>query len=369
VRLGGRVLGVAALLAAIVLAFALRGTSSGDSPEHRTDSDAANGASALVQLAAALNHPTATLQDDFQPDLGMGVVFVLSPTQGFTRDEAARALDYVKGGGVLVYGAEQGDPQLDQTLRVTRQRTLASGSATGAGPQLAGVSRVTGSVAAQPLAPAPDQVVLLRSTGGQPLAFEEFIGSGRLVVLADPLPLCNGYLELADDWRLASDLVSLAPAGSSVAFDEYHHGPVGVTSPLTGWLSTAWGAAVAWAVLVAFAGLLLRGRAFGPRLALPGAAVRSSAEHVAAVGGLLARSRAAATTGRLLAAATRRALAVRHGVVLGPDFDRALEQRAPAEAAALRDAEAELERDVEEKALLSAARRLHPLAYPDHPPR
>ena len=98
-RLGGRALGVGALLAAIVLAFALRGTSSGDSPEHRTDSDAANGASALVQLAAALNHPTTTFRDGFQPDLGMGVVFVLSPTVGFTREEAARALDYVKWTG------------------------------------------------------------------------------------------------------------------------------------------------------------------------------------------------------------------------------------------------------------------------------
>jgi len=370
VRVSGRAVGVAALLAAIVLAFALRGTSSGDSPEHRTDSDAANGASALVQLAAALHHQTTTLQDGFQPDLGMGAVFVLSPSVGFTGDEAARALDYVKGGGVLVYAAEQGDTQLDQTLQVTRQRNIASGAAGGAGPQLAGVTRVAGSVAVQPLAPAPAQVVLLRSTSGEPIAFEEFIGRGRLVVLADPLPLCNGYLERADNWRLASDLVSLAPPGTSVAFDEFHHGPVGVSSPLTGWLSTPWGAAIAWAVLVVFAALLLRGRAFGPRLVLPGAAVRSSAEHVAAVGGLLARSRAAATTGRLLAAATRRALAARHGMAMGPGFERALEQRAPAEAAALRDAEAELERGGEaDAALLSAARRLHPLAYPDHPPR
>ena len=43
-------------------------------------------------------------------------------------------------------------------------------------------------------------------------------------------------------------------------------------SPLTGWLSTAWGAATAWIVLLGFVGLLLRGRAFGPRLELPGGA-------------------------------------------------------------------------------------------------
>lgn len=369
-RISGRAVAVAALLAAIVLAFALRGTSSGDSPEHRTDSDADNGASALVQLASALDHPTTTLQDGFRPDLGMGVVFVLTPTLGFTRDEAARAVDYVKGGGVLVYAAEQGDPQLDQSLQVSRQRTIASGDAAGAGPQLTGVSHVVGAVAAQPLALAPAQVILLRSASGEPLAFEQFLGGGRVVVLADPLPLCNGHLQRADNWRLAADLVSLAPAGTRVAFDEYHHGPVGVSSPLTGWLSTAWGAAIAWAVLVAFAGLLLRGRAFGPRLALPGGAVRSSAEHVAAAGGLLARSRAAATTGRLLAAATRRALASRHGLALGPEFDRSLRQRSPAEADELVRAEAELRGGAEDEAtLLAAARRLHPLAYPDQPPR
>jgi hypothetical protein len=369
-RLDGRAVAVAALLLAIVLAFALRGTSSGDSPEHRTDSDAGNGASALVQLASALDHPTTTLQDGFQPDLGMGALFVLSPTLGFTPDEAARAADYVKGGGVLVYAAEQGDPQLDQSLQVSRQRTIASGDATGAGPQLAGVAHVVGAVADQPLAPAGAQVILLRSSSGQPLAFEQFLGRGRVVVLADPLPLCNGHLEQADNWRLAADLVSLAPAGTRVAFDEYHHGPVEVSSPLTGWLSTAWGAAIAWVVLVAFTGLLLRARAFGPRLSLPGGAVRSTAEHVAAAGGLLARSRAASTTGRLLAAATRRALAARHGVALGPDFDRTLRQRAPAEAEELRRAEAELQGGGEgEAGLLAAARRLHPLAYPDQPPR
>jgi hypothetical protein len=368
-KLSGRVVGVGALLAAIVLAFALRGTSSGDSPEHRTDSDAANGASALVQLASALDHPTTVLQDRFQPDLGMGVLFVLTPTVGFTTDEAARAVDYVRGGGVLVYAAEQGDPQLDQTLQVTRQRAIASGDAAGAGPQLAGVSHVAGAQAVRPLAPGPAQVVLLRSASGQPIAFEQFVGRGRLVALADPLPLCNGDLEQADNWRLASDLVSLAPPGTRVAFDEYHHAPVGVSSPLTGWLSTAWGAAIAWAVLLAFAGLLLRGRAFGPRLALPGAAVRSSAEHVVAVGGLLARSRAATATGRLLVAATRRALAARHGMAPGPGFERALEQRAPDEADELRRAETELERGGDaDAALLAAARRLHPLVYPDHPP-
>jgi hypothetical protein len=358
-----RAIGIAALLLAIVIAFALRGGASGDSPDHRTDSDGVNGASALVQLAGALGHPTTTLEDSFAPDLGMGALFVLSPAVGFSTDDTRRVLAYVSGGGVLVYAAELGDPQLDAALHVSRVRSIASGDATAAGPALAGVSRVAGAATAEPLDVGAQQVLLLRSTTGQPLAFEQFVGRGRIVVLADPLPLCNGYLEQADDWRLASDLLSLAPAGTAIAFDEFHHDQAGPSSPLTGWLSTAWGAAVAWLVLIGFAGLLLRGRAFGPRLEPPGAPGRSSAEHVAAVGGLLERSRAAAATGRLLTAATRRALGARHGLTAGPGFAPALGLRAPAEAAELAAAEAELDRE-EEAALAAGARRLHRLAYP-----
>src|SRR5207248_2202763 len=49
VRIGSRTVAILVLALAVVVALALRGQSSGDSPEHRTDSDAANGASALPQ--------------------------------------------------------------------------------------------------------------------------------------------------------------------------------------------------------------------------------------------------------------------------------------------------------------------------------
>jgi hypothetical protein len=244
---------------------------------------------------------------------------------------------------------------------------IASGDASASGPMLARVAHVVGSAAVLPLAPSRSQTVLLRSSTGQPVGLEQFVGRGRLVVLADPLPLCNGHLQQADNGRLAADLVSLAPAGASVAFDEFHHGQTGLGSTLTGWLSTGWGAAIAWAALVLFVGLLLRGRAFGPRLELPGGGDRSAAEHVVAVGGLLERSGANRATGRLLAVAARRALAARHGLGPGPGFEAALRQRAPADAGELELAEAELERGGQ-AALLTAARRLHHLAYPDQPP-
>lgn len=366
-KLTGRTVLIATLGLAILTAFIVFGGSAADSPEHRTDSDAANGASALPQLAQALGHPVVILDTSFQPDLGMGVVFVLTPIVGYSREEARRLADYIVGGGVVVFASEQGDPQLDFALKVNRLRGFAGGEATGSGPALGGVTSVSGGQAVQPLAPSPSQVVLLRAADGAPVALEQFISRGRLVVLADPLPLCNGYLEKADNWRLAADLISLAPAGARVAFDEYHHGAAAQGSPLTGLLSTAWGAAIAWAVVVVFVGLLLRGRAFGPRATLPGGGHRSSAEYVTAVAELLRRSGAGREAGRLLSAAARRALAARHGLGAGPAFDAALHTRAPNTAAELTAAEKELEKAGGEGALLRVARRLHGLSYPVQP--
>ena len=363
-KVSGRDLLIVGLGIGILVAFIAFGHSSADSPEHRTDSDAPNGASALPQLAQALGHPVTTLDASFQPDLGMGVMFVLSPTVGFSAEEARRLSDYIRGGGVVVYGAEQGDPQLDFALKVSRVRGFAAGKATSTGPALAGVTTVSGGDTAGPLETLSDQVVLLRTLNGAPIAFEQFVGRGRLVALTDPLPLCNDYLERADNWRLAADLISLAPPSAAIAFDEYHHGVAGQGSPLTGFLSTSWGVATAWAVLVVFFGLLLRGRAFGPRIALPGGGHRSSAEYVTAVGDLLHRSAASEDTGRLLAAAARRALAARYGLITSASFDTALKSRAPDASADLAAAEDELGRGRGDAGLLRAARRLHDLIYP-----
>src|SRR5262249_16697743 len=118
--------------------------------------------------------------------------------------------------------------------------------------------------------PSSSQVVLLRAAKGVPVAFEQFLGRGRVVVLADPLPLCNGYLEVADNWRLAADLISLAPAGVGGGFDEDHHGAAGQGSPVSGLLSTGGGAAIGWGGGGVFVGFFRRGPGLGPRLSLPG---------------------------------------------------------------------------------------------------
>lgn len=355
-----------ALVAATGLALWLRGSSTGDSPEHRSDSDAANGASALPQLVSALGRQGTTLQDAFNLEPDLNELFVLSPTRGFSRDEARRLSSWVSRGGVLVYASPDGDPQLDATLSVQRQGLPIGGFSTGAGPALAGVSEVDGSSTVQPLTPPSGGVPLLRGALDGVTAYEQLLGRGRLVVLADPLPLCNGYLEQYDNGRLVSDLISLTPPAGMVGFDEYHHAGVGIQSPLSGVLSTTWGVGLGWAVAVVFAGLMLRGRRFGPQLQRPGAGDRSPTEHVAAVGRLLAGAHATGMTGALLAAATRRALAARYGLrTAGPGLDAALAGRAPEQARELDRAEAELAANRGDAGLVAGAQRLHRLAHPN----
>ena len=354
-----------AVLVVIVVALALLGGSGGDSPEHRADSDGALGTSALRRQAEVLGHPTRLLVDSFDPG-GAALLFVFTPTDPFKLAELRRLDAYVRGGGVLVYGAENGDLGLDRQFQVQRLRQPVVATATALEPALRGVDHVQGSATALALQPGPNQVVLLRSDGGgRPLAVEERRGQGAVVALTDPLPLCNGSLERADNGRLASDLISMAGSGGMVAFDEYHHQDPGMlASPLDQPLATPWGAAIAWAVVAGFVGLLLRGRAFGPRRALPGGGHRSSAEHVTAVGRLLRRARARDATLERLRRAARQALAIRYGIAPGKALDRALMERVPAVAAELAEAEATAGGARGEAELLEAARRLHRLTHP-----
>jgi hypothetical protein len=358
----------AALIAAIVL---LRGPGGpGSSPQHRSDSNAPDGTSALVSYAQALGHPTGTVEGTFTLPQSPALMFVFTPG-GFTAAEAQQVSQWVSSGGLLVYAAEEGDPQLDGFFGIQRQRATVAGAATAPAPILGGVKHVDGAGGVFPLKPAALQVPLLRNDRQDTLAVTMRVGSGQVVALADPLELCNGYLGRADNGRFAADLIALAPAGSRVLFDEFHHGSVASSTPLTDWMLTPWGLALLWLVLVVFVGLAARGRAFGPRITIGAPADRSTAEYARAVGDLLRRARARQVTLQTLDAAARRALAQRLGLSLQSDGSRFMEtlaQRAPAVARDLQSVESRIGAGADSEAsLLAAARQLHTIAYPVAP--
>jgi hypothetical protein len=361
----GWILAVAvSLLVAAALYFA---QPRADSPEHSTNSDAANGASAALLFAQAMGHQTSQLAGSFDTPSPSSVMFVFTPTSPYTAKEADDVRDWVQDGGFLIYASEEGDSELDRSLAVKRFDSYAEGGRYSTTPAVAGVTSVSGGSAVMPLSPSPSQVTLLRTPKGFAAGFIERIGVGRVVVLADPLVLCNGYIEKADNGILLADLIAGAGTGASVTFDEYHHGLTVSDFAPQAWVTTPWGAALLWLLVAVFFGLLLRGRRFGPLMERPAEVARSEAEWSAAVGQLLRRSSARAVTLGLLANATERAVASYNGLPLQPRerFWNALWVRAPEVASELAQVEDTLQSAAAtERDLLEAAGRLHRIAHP-----
>ncbi len=358
---------VVTLVAVVIAAAAYFGQPHQDSPEHSSTSDAANGTSAARLFAQAMGHTTNQIVGTFAPPANDGLLLVFTPTSPFTADEADRTAGWVFSGGVLIYAAEQGDKELDRALGVTRLGGVAPSATQTANPVLPGVTQVAGGDLATPLDPAPGQVPILRGPGGPVVAYLQRIGSGTVVVLADPLVLCNGDLDKQTNGLLLADLLGLVGASAPVAFDEYHHGLVLSDLAPQAWVLTPWGAALLWLIVAGFAGLLLRGRGFGPIIPRPAEAARAEVEWAVAVGELLRRSGARAVTLGLLATASERAVAARTGLPLQPRerFWNALWARAPELAGELDQAERALYGSAGGDAeLLKAAQRLHHVAYP-----
>jgi hypothetical protein len=358
---------VVTLVAIVIAAIAYSVQPHQDSPEHSSASDAANGTSAARLFAQAMGHTTNQIVGTFAPPANDGLMLVFTPTSPFTANEANRTAGWVYSGGVLIYATEQGDAELDRALGVTRLAGIAPSGIQTANPVLQGVAQVAGGGLSTPLAPAPGQVPILRSASGQVLGYLQKIGSGRVVVLADPLVLCNGYLEQKDNGRLLADVLGLVGPSAVVAFDEYHHGLVLSDLAPQAWVLTPWGAALLWLLVAGFAGLLLRNRGFGPIIPRPAEAARADVEWAVAVGQLLRRSGARAVTLGLLATASERAVANRTGLPLLPRerFWYALWRRAPELAAELDRAERDLYSSTGGDAeLLKAAQQLHHVAYP-----
>jgi len=358
---------IAAIVAVAIagVAYALQPRS--DSPEHSSNSDAANGTSAALLFAEAMGHQTSQMSDGFNMPAANSIMFVFTPTSPYTAAEADQLRGWVQDNGVvLVYASEQGDPELDRAFDVRRIGATTSGGEYTAMPIQAGVTTVSGGDVIVPLDPTPAQVTLFRAGDGLSAGYVQRIGSGRVVVLADPLVLCNAYLDKTDNGRLLADLLGTEPS-ATVTFDEYHHGLTAGDFAPQAWLTTPWGAAIAWLVVAVFFGLLLRGRRFGPLVPRPAEVARSDVEWAVAVGQLLRRSSARAVTLGMLASATERAVAAQTGLAAQPreQFWNALWVRSPEIADRLARIESELARpSTTERDVLIAARKLHEIAHP-----
>ena len=153
---------VAALGAILIAAAIYLVQPRADSPEHNTNSDAVNGASAVLLYAQALGHKTSQMEGSFATPESHSILFVFTPTSPYTPDEADRLRAWVRDeGGLLIYASEQGDPELDRAFDVSRFGGVAArGGDYSATPAVAGVESVSGGASVSPIAHVPPRLPL-----------------------------------------------------------------------------------------------------------------------------------------------------------------------------------------------------------------
>src|SRR5260370_11943293 len=92
---------IAFVLAVLIGGVAYLGQPKQDSPEHNSNSDAANGTSAARLFAQAMGHPTSQIEGTFSPPSPNGLMFVFTPTSPSTAYDADQTAAWVRPTAVL----------------------------------------------------------------------------------------------------------------------------------------------------------------------------------------------------------------------------------------------------------------------------
>lgn len=144
---------------------------------------------------------------------------------------------------------------------------------------------------------AQGEFIPLLDQAGEPLLITFTWGEGRVLLSTLTYPFSNVGLKEAGNADVILNLVSLAgPAGSTIWFDEWHHGQRATAAPeIAGpaeWLrKTPAGHSLLYAGLVLFLGLALAGWRFGRPVPLPEERRRRPPlEHITAVANLKRRA-------------------------------------------------------------------------------
>ena len=260
------VIGILIGVIAINLALtALRNAYTG--PEGRPSSSyatAANGSAAYAELLARRGHPVVPLRGSLTEALPSGGVLVVLGPERITGAELTALKEWVTGGGRLVIG---GRPELwtEQLLDEGAPRWSPAGV-----------------LAAQALAPVPEMsfvntlggegygswedtgvalpVAGLESSSARTLVAVAAIGSGRVVLLADPSLLHNQYLARNDNAVFALNLAGASD--TPVYFAEGIHGYGNETGLAA--IPTRWKVALGGLVLAVIVWMLAVGRRLGP---------------------------------------------------------------------------------------------------------
>jgi hypothetical protein len=293
-----------------------------------------SGALALYRWLGQNGYAVQRLQfQEYRLDDKADVLFILDPQESFNRTEAREVLRWVEAGGTLIFVEDQvnlfgGAGQLLDELEVDvafheplegQPETIARApllqplfDTPPVGEVEVNAGRILRSARADalPLVGLPDAIVLLAMPRGD----------GIVYVSSSAFPFSNAGLKKPENAALVLNLLRGVPAGATLLFDEYHHGYYSPPTLRSLVLSSPWGWALIYGVLVLIAYLIISGRRFGAPIPLrEEVKLRSSAEYVDSMADLFQRGGKASFVLRHYHSSFKRRLARPFGISPGLD--------------------------------------------------
>jgi hypothetical protein len=265
-----------------------------------THSSEDDGALALYNWSRALGYDSRRLEyRAFALDESDAALIILNPQERIDRTHSRAMLDWVEGGGTLIFAEEASalfspanalldELEIETTVYST---TTTIEHAAPAQPALGQPPFAQAPVqTARRLVLRTDDYVNLLGTPDAVVVAGLKRGEGYIYVSAAAYPFTNAGLRDPQNAALALNMLRRVPIGGRIQFDEYHHGfftPPSTTRILFG---SPWGWAAAYAVLALALYLILSGRRFGRPVPLREEVVRrSSAEYVESMADLFQR--------------------------------------------------------------------------------
>jgi hypothetical protein len=252
----------AVLVAATVVSLLPQRGSGTDSPSS-SYSTGPTGSGAYAELLRRFDHPVLRIRGDLdRANLEAASTLVILDAQ-LTGAEIRRVERFVRAGGRLVAGGAGADEWLEELVDDPPRFDAAPvNAATPAGdaPEGEGIGLVRLGGQGSFGRPGSLQPLLAERGGVALVALAGDVGQGRVVALADPTPLQNRLLGVADNAGFG--LAVAGPAGTRVAFAEGPHG-YGSGEGLSA-LPGRWRVALAGLGLSAVVWLISRSRRLGP---------------------------------------------------------------------------------------------------------
>jgi hypothetical protein len=336
----------------LLMIAGIQSNSSGPQGRPSTHTSDPLGAMALYRWIDTLGYNVERLQyRAFALDANTDLLFILGPSIGIDAEEADAIIAWVQAGGTLVLADERpGDfTPVGSLLRALDVRLVQPDDP----PALMSVPVLQPALAAPPanqlsvhtatrIATTRSDLAILAGDAAGPTLAGLQLDQGYVYLSSSVYPFTNAGLGAPDNAALALNVLRRVPAGGRIAFDEIHHGFIREPTLRDLLLSSPWGWAGIYALVVLGAFVVAGGRRFGrPVPFREETARRSSAEYLESMAGLLRRGRKADYVLEHYRLALKRRLARPYGLSPHLDDDAFVRELALArpdlDAAQLRD--------------------------------